>query len=135
MNKVKQAVHDVDGNKATIDSFTQDLQSDQTTSFEATYMTTGGAPATVVYAVEPAERRAGVPRDQTGANASNVQLIVNSSGEYSCHQSGPAGAWSCQKLSGANAADQKQIFDIYTRRTGSRSSRAPRWWPGWPGTR
>jgi hypothetical protein len=114
VNKVKNAVHDIGGNKATIDSFTHGLQSNQTTSFEATYMTSGAAPATVVYAVDPASGGAAFHETQTGANASNVQLIVNGSGEYSCSQSGPTGAWSCQKLGGANAAEQKQIFDIYT---------------------
>ena len=39
---------------------------------------------------------------------------MNSSGEYVCNQSGSAGAWSCQKLSKADAATQNKIFDIYT---------------------
>ena len=54
VNKVKQAVHNAEGNKATIDSFTQGLKSNQTSAFEATYMTSGSAPSTVVYAVDPA---------------------------------------------------------------------------------
>ena len=43
-----------------------------------------------------------------------MQIIVNSSGEYLCNQSGPAGTWSCQKLSKDDAATQNKIFDIYT---------------------
>ncbi len=76
-------------------------------------MTSGGAPATVVYAVDPASGGLAFHETQTGANASNVQLIVNPSGDYSCTQSG-SGAWSCQKLGSADAAAQQQIFDLYT---------------------
>jgi len=39
---------------------------------------------------------------------------VNSSGEYTCNQSGAGGAWSCQKLGQADAASENKIFDIYT---------------------
>ena len=42
LHKVEQAVHTVESNKATIDSFTQNLQSGQSTAFAATYSTTGG---------------------------------------------------------------------------------------------
>jgi hypothetical protein len=52
VGKVKTAVHNVEGNKATIDSFTQNLQSRANAPFEATYATTGSAPATIVYAVD-----------------------------------------------------------------------------------
>ena len=51
ITKVKNAVHDIRGNRATIDAFTTRLQSGAATTFEATYMTTGSAPATIVYAV------------------------------------------------------------------------------------
>jgi hypothetical protein len=53
INKVKTAVHDIRGNKATIDAFNTKLQSGAATTFEATYVTTGRAPATIVYAVQP----------------------------------------------------------------------------------
>ena len=114
VGKIKQAVHTVEGNKATIDSFSQNLQSTKDSPFEATYMTTGSAPATVVYAVDPASGGLAFHETQTGSTASNVQVIVNSSGEYLCNQSGSAGTWSCQKLSKADAATQNKIFDIYT---------------------
>jgi hypothetical protein len=113
VGKVRNAVHNVESNKATIDSFTQNLQSGQSTAFEATYTTTGSAPATVVYAVDPSVSGLAFHETQTGANASNLQLIVNSSGEYACNQSAGA-AWSCQKLGQADAAAQNQIFDLYT---------------------
>ena len=46
VNKVKQDVRTVEGNRATVDSFTQNLQSTKDTPFEATYTTTGSSPAT-----------------------------------------------------------------------------------------
>jgi len=114
VSKVRQAVHNVESNKATIDSFTQNLQSNQGSPFEATYTTTGSAPATVVYGVDPAHGGLAFHETQTGSNASNVQLIVNSSGEYACNQSVSGGAWSCQMLGKADAASENKIFDLYT---------------------
>jgi hypothetical protein len=102
VGKVKQAVHNVEGNKATIDSFTQNLQSTKDTPFEATYTTTRSAPATIVY------------ETQTGSDQSNLQVIVNPSGEYVCNQSGSGAAWTCQKLGQADAAAENKIFDVYT---------------------
>jgi hypothetical protein len=113
VNNVKQAVHTVEGNRATIDSFSQNLESTKDTPFEATYTTTGASPATVVYAVDPSNGGLAFHQTQTGSNASNVQVIVNSSGEYACTQSG-SGAWSCQKLGQADAATENKIFDLYT---------------------
>jgi hypothetical protein len=114
VNKVKQAVHNVEGNKATIDSFTQNLQSTKDTAFEATYTTTGSSPATVVYAVDPSSGGLAFHETQTGSNASNTQVIVNSSGEYACSQSGSGAAWSCQKLGQADATTENKVFDVYT---------------------
>jgi hypothetical protein len=114
VSKVRNAVHNVEGNKATIDSFTQNLQSGQSTAFAATYSTTGSAPATVVYAVDPSSGGLAFHDTQTGANASDLQLIVNSSGEYACTQSGAGAAWSCEKLGQTAATSQNKIFDLYT---------------------
>ena len=114
VNRIKQTVHTVENNRATIDSFSQNLQSTKAVPFEATYTTTGSSPATVVYAVDPSSGGLAFHETQTGSTASNVQIIVNSSGEYLCNQSGPAGTWSCQKLSKDDAATQNKIFDIYT---------------------
>ena len=113
-SRVKQAVHTVEGNKATIDSFTQSMQSTKDSAFEATYATTGSAPATVVYAVDPSSGGLAFHETQTGSDASNVQVIVNSSGEYVCNQGGSGATWSCQKLGQADSAAQNKIFDIYT---------------------
>ena len=50
-------MHDIGGNEATIDAFNTKLQSAAATPFEATYVTTGSAPATIVYAVQPPDGR------------------------------------------------------------------------------
>jgi hypothetical protein len=114
VNKVRNAVHTVEGNKATIDSFTQNLQSTSAGPFQATYTTTGTAPATVVYAVDPATGGLAFHETQTGASPSAMQVIVNSTGEYVCNQGGSAGAWSCRKLGQADAAAENKVFDLYT---------------------
>ena len=91
ISKVRTAVHDIRGNKATIDAFNTKLQSGAATTFEATYVTTGSAPTTIVYAV--------------------------ASGEFACSQSSSGGAaaqWTCEKLGTANAAVQNKIFNFYT---------------------
>ncbi len=114
VHKVDQAVHNVEGNTAKIDSFSQKLQSNQSAPFVATYTTSGGAPATVLYAVDPSSGGLAFHLTQSGPDASNVQVIVNSSGEYVCNQSGSGGAWSCRKLGQADAATQNKIFEVYT---------------------
>jgi hypothetical protein len=114
VSKIKQDVHTVESNRSTVDSFTQNLQSSKDTAFEATYTTTGSSPATIIYAVDPSAGGLAFHETQTGSSASNVQVIVNSSGEYVCNQSGAAGAWSCQKLGKADAASENKIFDLYT---------------------
>jgi hypothetical protein len=115
VSKVKADVHTVESNKSTVDSFTQNLQSTENTAFEATYTTTGGSPATIVYAVDPSSGGLAFHETQTGSSPSNIQLIVNSSGEYKCSSpSASGGAWSCQKLGTADAATENKIFDVYT---------------------
>jgi hypothetical protein len=114
--KVKDAVHDIRGNEATIDAFSTKLQSGTATTFEATYVTTGSAPATIVYAVQPPR---GVAFDDTPTGGSGdttpVHIVVNSSGEFACSQpSITGGPWTCDKLGTADAATENKIFDFYT---------------------
>jgi hypothetical protein len=110
-------VDDIRGNKATIDAFNSKLQSGAATPFEATYVTTGSAPATVVYAVQPPT---GVAFDETpsgGGGTTPVHLVVNALGEFACTQpssSGSSGPWTCQKLGSTDAATENKIFDFYT---------------------
>ena len=111
---VKKVENDVRGNKATIDTFTNKINSSQGATFEATYVTTGSSPATVVYAVEPPQGLA-FEVTPTGTSTSSVHLIVNTSGEYSCSAStGSSSGPACQKLGTADAADENKIFDLYT---------------------
>ena len=53
VKEASKIVHDVEGNKATIDAFTNKVQSGEAATFEATYVTTGSSPTTIVYAVQP----------------------------------------------------------------------------------
>jgi len=99
--------HDVENNKATVAAFTTKLKSGEATPFEATYVTTGSAPATIVYAVQPPTGVA-FTDTPTGKNTPNVNLIVNSTGEYSCNKT------ECQQLSPVDAATENKIFNFYT---------------------
>ncbi len=126
INKVKSVAHSVEANRKTMDTFTSKIQSDQAKPFEATYVTTGDSPTTVVYAVQP-------PKDvlftstpsstgsagTNGAASPSVDIIVNSTGEYSCtppDTSGTAGkgTWACQMLAPGDVEQQNAIVDFYT---------------------
>jgi hypothetical protein len=114
VTKVKTVEHDVEGNKSTIDAFTTKVQSGESTTFEATYMTTGSSPATIVYAVQPPTGLAftDTPLGSTGTTA---DIVVNAMGEYSCSPpSSSSSSWSCEKLGTTTAASENQIFDLYT---------------------
>ena len=111
VHKIKNVVHAVEGNKATIDAFTTKMQSGQPPSFEATYVTTGSAPATIVYAVEAPKGLAFTDTPSGGANPTSVDLIVNSAGEYSCSPGTPP---SCQRVQPASQSAENQIYDFYT---------------------
>ncbi|HEY5024182.1 MAG TPA: hypothetical protein VII76_04330 [Acidimicrobiales bacterium] len=114
VSAVRKVERDVRGNKATIDTFTNTIKSSQGTTFEATYVTTGSTPATVVYAVQPPQ---GLTFEDTptGGSTSSVHIIVNASGEYSCSsESGSSSGVTCQRLGTADATAQNQIFDFYT---------------------
>jgi hypothetical protein len=115
--KVKNAVHDIRGNKATIDAFTTKMQSGQAPTFEVTYVTTGSSPAQIVYAVEAPNGLAFTDTPSGGNDATTVDIVVNSSGEFSC-SSGPGGGSSsgpaCQKLQPVDETTENKIFDFYT---------------------
>jgi hypothetical protein len=117
---VTKVVHAVRSNKDTIDAFTQKIKGSEATTFEVTYVTTGSSPTTVVYAVQPPKGLAFTNTPTaTGAEttATNLDLVVNSTGEYSCFPSasGSGGAGkTCEKLQAASAATQNKIFSFYT---------------------
>jgi hypothetical protein len=125
ISKVKSVAQDVKNNKKTMDAFSTKIQSGEAEPFEATYVTTGSTPTTVVYAVQPPKGLAftntptSIASPGTAADAPTLDIIVNSSGEYSCtppDTSGSAGkgTWSCQMLSPGDAQEQNAIFDFYT---------------------
>ena len=113
VNAIKKVEQDVRGNKATIDSFNSKLQSGAAVPSEATYVTTGSSPATVVYAVQPPTGLAFQTMPSSGSGG--VSIIVNSTGEYSCTPpSSGSGPSTCQKLDTASSTAENQIFDFYT---------------------
>jgi len=127
IKKVKTVAQDVKNNKQTMDSFTTKIQSGEAKPFQATYVTTGDNPTTVVYAVQPPKGLAftntpsstGSAGSAAAQNAPSLDIIVNSTGEYSCtppDTSGSAGkgTWACQMLSPGDANSQNAIFDFYT---------------------
>jgi hypothetical protein len=112
--KVKTVEHDVEGNKATIDAFTTKVQSGESVTFEATYMTAGSSSATIVYAVQPPKGLA-FTDTPSGSTGTTVDLVVNATGEYSCTPPSSSGSsWTCEKLGTATATAENQIFDLYT---------------------
>lgn len=113
VNAVKKVENNVRGNKATIDTFNGKLQTGAAVPFEATYVTTGSSPATIVYAVQPPKGLAFQEMPSSGSGG--VSIIVNSTGEYTCTPpSSGSGPSTCQQLDTANAAAENQIFDFYT---------------------
>jgi hypothetical protein len=114
VTKARNIVHAVEGNKSTVDAFTAKMQSGQPPDFEATYTTTGGAPATIVYAVEAPKGLVFTDTPSGGDNPTSVDIIVNSSGEYSCSPVASGSQPSCQRIQPASQARENQIFDFYT---------------------
>jgi hypothetical protein len=117
---IKKVAHTVEGNKSTIDAFTTNHLSSTPTTFEATYVTTGSAPATVVYAVEPPKELVfKITPSSKGSSATAADIFVNSAGEYYCAPPSPSGAvkgsrWTCEKLPKADASQYNAIFGFYT---------------------
>ncbi len=116
IGRVKSAVDDIRGNKATIDAFSSKLQSGAATPFEATYVTTGSAPATIVYAVQPPT---GVAFDETpsgrrrGRRRCTSWSTRRASSPARNHppgrHNGHARSWEPP-----SAATENKIFDFYT---------------------
>jgi len=115
---VKKVAHDVKANKATMDTFTSKIKSSEGTTFEATYVTTGTSPRKVVYAVAPPKGLSFTDSPAEGPNAGvpSIDIIVNSTGEYSCTPpaAGASGVWACTSLPAEDAASQNAIFAFYT---------------------
>ena len=85
VNEVNKIGHTVASNKATIDTFTTKLQSGEATPFEVKYVTTGSAPATIVYAVQPPKGLLFKESASSGGTGlPGTEIVVNGSGEYAC---------------------------------------------------
>jgi hypothetical protein len=111
---VGKVEREVEANRGTIDTFTNKMKSGEATTFEATYATNGGSATTVVYAVEPPKGLV-FQEMPSGAGTPSVDIIVNSSGEYSCTPPSTSGSrWSCEKLDAADTITENKIFDLYT---------------------
>jgi hypothetical protein len=110
---VGRAERQAKANKATVSNFTAALKTGAPSTFEVTYVTTGPAPTRVVYAVAPPDDLAFSETPVATPGRAQVQLVSNSSGEYSC-QSGVGSAVTCSKLGKLDAAGRNAIIDVYT---------------------
>jgi hypothetical protein len=118
ISKVNHVVQAVQADKAIIQNFANLLKQGKAVPFQATYVTTGSSPTTVVYAVQPPKDAAF--KELAGSNVTNgtptVDLISNATGTFSCATSSGTGSngWRCDKLGPANAQAQTQIVTFYT---------------------
>ncbi len=112
-NAANETVQHVEGAKAIIDAITAKLRAGDGSTYEATYVSTGGPHATIVYAVDPPK---GIAFTQTpSVGNAGVHVIVNPSGEFSCSPSAARSrTWSCRKLDIAAATVEKQVYTFYT---------------------
>lgn len=113
INDVKTIADAIRSNRSTIDVFTTKLKAGESTTFEATYVTTNSSPTTVIYAVDPPKRLAFSESSALSGGTPSVDLIINPSGEDACTPHGSS-SWDCRKLPPASAADQNRIFAFYT---------------------
>jgi hypothetical protein len=121
ISAIKKVVHNVENNKHTMDAFTNKIKAGENVAFEATYVTTGSAPATIVYATEPpkgllfTDTQTATKGGNDNGNNNNVYFIVNPQGEYACSRPDTGSKqWQCDKLPKASASTYKAILDFYT---------------------
>jgi hypothetical protein len=117
VSAVRKVSHAVAANRATIDQFASGLKSGEAATFEATYVTTGNSPTKIVYAVrQPDDLSFMDTSSGSGSASGDTDLIVNSTGSYSCSPpfSGSGPRWTCQKLGAAGADIRKRFLGIYT---------------------
>jgi hypothetical protein len=110
---VKKQVSTIQANRGVIDLFTAKLKSGQPPQFETSYVTTGGAPTSVVYAVRPPSSLLFSSARSSGSPLSTARVIMNPSGAYAC-TSAPGAGWVCDKLTKSSAAAQRKLLDFYT---------------------
>jgi outer membrane murein-binding lipoprotein Lpp len=112
-NAVK-AVHNLVHGSAAIDQLTSKMQSSDTSAYDVTYVTTGSAPATVRFAVDPPHDFAFDDTTSTG----EFQVLGGAAGVFECSRSSSgsssAGAWSCVKAQGAEVDTDKLAYALYS---------------------
>jgi hypothetical protein len=116
--------HAVDGNRAIIKSFTTGLKSGAATAFEATYVTSGGSPTTVTYAVQP-------PKDVTFRQSADGSASGGSaSGGSASGGSASGGSASGGSDSGGNSGGSGDLA-LISNSTGEYSCTAASASSGW----
>ncbi len=118
-NDIRKVKANIEGNQRVMAGFTSRIQQGESATFEATYTTTGSAPATVVYAAVPAQNEVAFTDTPTGgANgpdaADYLDLIENPAGFYSCTPATPTSGATCNRYGTLSAADQRNLLDFYT---------------------
>lgn len=111
-SEFRKAAHDVKANRATIDRFAKTLNRSNTKRFEASYVTTGGAPARIVYAADP-PRYLALTYTPAG-NGTRRAVIVNTRGEYECSKTSPHRHWTCRRAGSASTAVRSKLLALYT---------------------
>jgi len=113
VNAVK-AVHSLLHGSAAIDQLTSKMQSSDTSAYDVTYVTTGSAPATVKFALDPPHDFAFADTTSTG----EFEVLGGSAGVFECSRSSSgsssAGAWSCVKAQGAEVDTDKLAYALYS---------------------
>jgi hypothetical protein len=105
--------HSVNGNQRVIHKLTRALAASQGKTFAARYETTGGSPATVVYAAKP-PATAAFTLTPASASATRTYAVVDGDGEFYCTAPSAGAQWSCHKLDGVDGVLQNAAFDVYT---------------------
>ncbi|MGO9582408.1 MAG: hypothetical protein ACLP36_06330 [Acidimicrobiales bacterium] len=108
-----KAVHSLLHGSAAINQLTSKMQSSDTSAYDVTYVTTGSAPATVKFAVDPPHDFAFDDTTSTG----EFQVLGATAGVFECSRSSTsssAGAWSCVKAQGAEVDTDKLAYALYS---------------------
>jgi len=113
VHSINNVRHAIDSNRAAIKTFTQGLKAGQNSAFSATYVTSGSSPTKIVYSVQP-PHEVSFMQSGTGGDSSSLDLVSNSSGEYSCTSATGGSGWTCMKLGRAQAIAQNELVSLYT---------------------
>jgi hypothetical protein len=112
---VHTATHRFEHNKHVVDEFTAGLKSSGSTTFAATYETTGQSADRVVYAVDPARHAVSFREVPGGGTTSGRSfLLANAAGEYSCSPPSSGSRWTCEKLGHGTGFLERQAVGLYT---------------------